>query len=54
MSRGQSAPSERLGRGNELGLMPTYRTVYARMCSQTHNDAEDTLNYFLVVSTGGV
>ncbi|MBE0672535.1 MAG: hypothetical protein IH588_18310 [Anaerolineales bacterium] len=29
-----------------LKLDVAYRTVYAALCSQTHNDAEDLLNYF--------
>lgn len=29
-----------------------HRTVYARMCSQTHNDAEETLRYFYAVTSG--
>lgn len=29
--------------GNEVG----YRTVYARLCSETHFDAEETLRYFV-------
>lgn len=36
------------GIGKESG----YRTVYARLCSQTHGDAEETLRYFLVMSVG--
>jgi hypothetical protein len=36
-------------RFRELGLESHYRTMYARMSSQTHNDAEDTINYFLGV-----
>ena len=35
-----------------LGLELDHRTLYASMCSQTHNDAEDLLNYFVVVSLG--
>jgi len=35
-----------------LGLELDYRTVYAALCSQTHNDAEDLLNYFIVASLG--
>lgn len=35
-----------------LGLELDYRTVYAALCSQTHNDAEDLLNYFVFVSLG--
>ncbi len=35
-----------------LGFEVDYRTVYAAMCSQTHNDAEDLLNYFIFVSSG--
>lgn len=37
----------------ELGNSLSYRTTYAAMCSQTHHDAEDILNSFLVCSTGG-
>ena len=29
-----------------------YRTIYAAMCSQTHNDAEDLLNLLIVKSSG--
>ncbi|HRQ41135.1 MAG TPA: DUF5677 domain-containing protein [Chloroflexota bacterium] len=35
-----------------LGLEIDYRTVYAALCSQTHNDAEDLLNYFFAVASG--
>jgi len=28
-----------------------YRTIYAALCSQTHNDAEDLLNYFFSKAT---
>lgn len=35
-----------------LGFETSYRTVYAAMSSQTHNDAEDLLNYFIFVSSG--
>jgi|GEM_PF-1505544 len=35
-----------------LGLELDHRTIYAAMCSQTHNDAEDLLNYFVFVSLG--
>ncbi|MBD2099593.1 hypothetical protein H6F94_01595 [Leptolyngbya sp. FACHB-261] len=35
-----------------LGLELDHRTLYAAMCSQTHNDAEDLLNYFVFVSLG--
>ena len=35
-----------------LGLEIDYRTVYAGLCSQTHNDAEDLLNYFFAVASG--
>jgi hypothetical protein len=35
-----------------LGLELDYRTVYAALCSQSHNDAEDLLNYFVFVSLG--
>ena len=30
-----------------------YRTVYAAMCSQSHHDAEDVLNYFFANSVTG-
>ncbi len=35
-----------------LGFETSYRTVYAAMSSQAHNDAEDLLNYFIFVSSG--
>lgn len=35
-----------------LGLEVDYQTVYAALCSQTHSDAEDLLNYFVFVSLG--
>lgn len=35
-----------------LGLEVEYRTVYAALCSQTHNDAEDLLNYFFAAASG--
>lgn len=35
-----------------LNLQVDYRTTYAALCSQTHNDAEDLLNYFVFVSLG--
>jgi hypothetical protein len=35
-----------------LGKETAYRTVYAAMCSQAHNDAEDLLNKFFVYSVG--
>lgn len=35
-----------------LGLELDYRTVYAALCSQTHNDAEDLLNYFFTTAIG--
>lgn len=35
-----------------LGFEIDYRTLYAAMCSQTHNDAEDLLNYFFFVASG--
>jgi hypothetical protein len=35
-----------------LGLEIDYRTVYAALCSQTHNDAEDLLNCFFAVASG--
>lgn len=31
-----------------LGMETAYRTVYAAMCSQAHNDAEDLLNKFAI------
>jgi hypothetical protein len=36
----------------EIGEGATHRTVYARMCSQAHGDAEDTLRYFLGQTSG--
>ena len=35
-----------------LGFEIDYRTLYAALCSQTHNDAEDLLNYFFFVASG--
>jgi len=35
-----------------LGLEVAYRTTYAALCSQTHSDAEDLLNYFVFKSIG--
>lgn len=35
-----------IDRLTELGRRIDYRTVYAAMCSQSHHDAEDVLNYF--------
>ncbi len=35
-----------------VGESIAYRTVYARMSSQTHNDAEDTINYLIGVISG--
>jgi hypothetical protein len=34
-----------------LWLEIEYRTVYAALCSQTHNDAEDLLNYIYATSS---
>ena len=36
----------------DINKESTYRTVYARLCSQTHGDAEETLRYFIGVSAG--
>ncbi len=36
-----------------LGRRIDYRTVYAAMCSQSHHDAEDVLNYFFANSVVG-
>lgn len=35
-----------------VNMQVSYRTVYARMCSQTHGDAEDTLIYFVGMLSG--
>lgn len=35
-----------------LGLEIDYHTVYAALCSQTHSDAEDLLNYFFAIVSG--
>ena len=35
-----------------LGKATSYRTVYAAMCSQSHNDAEDLINKFIIHSVG--
>jgi hypothetical protein len=29
-----------------------YRTIYAALCSQTHNDAEELLEYFFATASG--
>lgn len=36
----------------ELGLEIDYYTVYAALCSQTHSDAEDLMNYFVFTALG--
>jgi hypothetical protein len=36
-----------IGRFEQIGEAVAYRTVYARLSSQTHADAEDTLNYIV-------
>jgi hypothetical protein len=35
-----------------IGEEITYCTTYARLCSQTHADAEDTINYIVFKSNG--
>ena len=35
-----------------IGAADHYRTVYARLSSQTHSDAEETLRYFVGVMSG--
>ncbi|MBJ7297315.1 MAG: hypothetical protein JHC73_13580 [Dolichospermum sp.] len=37
---------------DKLGLEIDYYTVYAALCSQTHSDAEDLLNYFVFTAFG--
>jgi hypothetical protein len=39
-------------RFQEIGEAISYRTAYARMSSQTHADAEDTINYFSATALG--
>ena len=39
-------------RFNLLGREVDYRTIYAALCSQTHSDAEDLLNYFFATASG--
>ncbi len=39
-------PKTILQRFENVGLELNYRTIYARMSSETHNDAEETLRYF--------
>jgi hypothetical protein len=39
-------------RFRDIGEESGYRTVYARLCSQSHGDAEETLRYFIGVSSG--
>lgn len=36
----------------QIGEESAYRTVYARLSSRTHSDAEDVLTYYLMVSQG--
>jgi len=38
-------------RFKSLGKETSYRTLYAAMCSQAHNDAEDLINRFVVHSS---
>jgi Family of unknown function (DUF5677) len=40
------------GRFEAIGASDHYRTVYARLSSQTHSDAEETLRYFVGVTSG--
>jgi len=40
------------GRFEAIGAADHYRTVYARLSSQTHSDAEETLRYFVGVISG--
>lgn len=40
------------GRFRAIGAVDHYRTVYARLSSQTHSDAEETLRYFGGVMSG--
>jgi hypothetical protein len=40
-------PSNVERRFRELGMILSYRTFYARMSSETHGDAEETLRYFV-------
>jgi hypothetical protein len=41
-------------RFREIGKEVAYRTVYAALCSQTHNDAEDVLNSIMARIIEGV
>jgi len=50
-SRTVKWPHRIADRFDALGLEDMYRTVYARMCSQVHNDAEDTLNFCIAVAS---
>jgi hypothetical protein len=56
--RAQFGVDQRLGwpnvsdRFEAIGWAAHYRTVYARLSSQTHSDAEDTLRYFAGVTSG--
>jgi hypothetical protein len=40
------------GRFEAVGAADHYRTVYARLSSQTHSDAEETLRYFVGAISG--
>lgn len=39
-------------RFNAVGQAIEYRTTYAALCSQVHNDAEDLINSFVIQATG--
>lgn len=44
-------PNKKYSQFCEIGEETFYRTVYARMSSQTHGDAEDILRYLLGITT---
>jgi hypothetical protein len=39
-------------RFNALDLGVNYRTIYARLCAETHSDPEETLRYFVGKASG--
>jgi hypothetical protein len=51
-SRADASWPSLFDRFKTLGKATSYRTVYAAMCSQAHNDAEDLLNKFIIHATG--
>lgn len=53
LSVGTSSFPNLFERVSETSHKVNYRTVYAAMCSQTHHDAEDILNFYIALSLSG-